>query len=89
MTWRLGILAATITTLLTLSVHGQPYYTIVAPSSFREKADYSMSFATTGLDVPMKVKVTLSYGNYSQNQFVEVPPNKPTVTAMHVSFKQA
>jgi hypothetical protein len=76
---------ATVATMLTLSAHGQPYYTIVAPSSFRENSNYFMSFATTGLDVPMRMKVGMSYGNFSQSQVVEVPPNKPTVTAMHVS----
>jgi hypothetical protein len=84
MAWRVAVLEIAIVALLTLSANGQPYYTIVAPSSFRENSDYSMSFATTGLDVPMKVKVTLSYGYHSQDQLVEVPPNQPTVAAMQV-----
>jgi hypothetical protein len=88
MSWRVEIIVATLSTLLTLPVNGlgQPFYTVVAPSFFRENSNYSMSFATIGLNVAMKMRVTLSFGSPSQTQIVEVPPNKPIVNVFEVSF---
>jgi hypothetical protein len=84
MAWLIAILLVTIAAL---SAHAEPFYTIVAPSSFIANSEYAMSFATTGLNKKMNMRVTISCDFCKKvTQTVEVPPDKPIVATIHVSY---